>query len=62
MTCITCQHGTARQFGYFGKRHIQRWRCTSCKATFCETVPQLGTHYIDPETAVQENVEKSSIC
>lgn len=36
MTCLKCQHGAAKRFGYFGKHRIQRWRCTSCKATFCE--------------------------
>ncbi|MBZ5573802.1 MAG: hypothetical protein LAO09_18205, partial [Acidobacteriia bacterium] len=53
MTCTRCEHGTARRFGYFGKRRIQRWRCTSCKATFCEAAPKLGTHYTDPETAAK---------
>ncbi len=36
MTCRKCEHGNCKRFGYFGKRRIQRWRCTSCKATFCE--------------------------
>ena len=27
--------------GYFGKRRIQRWRCTSCKTTFCEPHTRL---------------------
>ena len=48
MTCIRCTHGTCKRFGYSGKRRIQRWRCTSCKSTFCESVPKLGTHYTDP--------------
>jgi transposase-like protein/IS1 family transposase len=39
MTCIRCQHQTCKRFGYFGKRRIQRWRCNSCKATFCEPQP-----------------------
>jgi transposase-like protein len=53
MTCIRCNHGTAKRFGYSGKRHIQRWRCTSCKTTFSESAPKLGTHYTDPETAAK---------
>lgn len=51
MTCTKCQHQICKRFGYFGKRRIQRWRCNSCKTTFCETNPKLGTHYTDPETA-----------
>jgi transposase-like protein/IS1 family transposase len=39
MTCTRCQHQTCKKFGYFGKRRIQRWRCNSCKATFCEPQP-----------------------
>jgi IS1 family transposase/transposase-like protein len=53
MTCLRCTHGTCRKFGYYGKRNIQRWRCTSCKATFSQPVPKLGTHYTDPETAAK---------
>jgi transposase-like protein/IS1 family transposase len=41
MTCTRCQHGTARRFGYFGKRRIQRWRCTSCNASFSEPHAKL---------------------
>lgn len=41
MTCIRCQHHTCKRFGYFGKRRIQRWRCNSCKATFCEPHTRL---------------------
>lgn len=41
MTCLKCQHGTAKRFGYFGKCRIQRWRCTSCKATSCEPHKRL---------------------
>ena len=50
MTCRRCNH-TARKFGRYGKRNIQRYRCTTCKATFSEYEPKLGTHYTDPETA-----------
>lgn len=53
MTCRRCQHDTCKRFGYFGKRRIQRWRCTSCKSTFSEEVSKLGTHYIAPEIAAK---------
>jgi transposase-like protein len=43
MTCIKCQHQACKRFGYFGKRRIQRWRCTACKATFCEPHDKLTT-------------------
>ena len=41
MTCIRCQHQTCKRFGFFGKRRIQRWRCTSCNSTFCEPHTRL---------------------
>jgi transposase-like protein/IS1 family transposase len=41
MTCTKCQHQTCKRFGYFGKRRIQRWRCTSCNSTFCEPHQKL---------------------
>ena len=53
MTCRRCQHHSCKRFGYFGKRRIQRWRCTSCNSTFSEEVPKLGTHYIEPARATQ---------
>jgi len=32
VTCIRCKHDTAKKFGTYGKRHIQRYRCTrGCK-------------------------------
>jgi len=52
MTCRRCNH-TARKFGRYGKRNIQRYRCTTCKATFSEYEPKLGTHYTDPEIAAK---------
>ena len=52
MTCRRCNH-TARKFGRYGKRNIQRYRCTTCKATFSDYEPKLGTHYTDPETAAK---------
>lgn len=53
MTCLKCQHGTAKRFGHFGKRRIQRWRCRSCKATFAEPHTKIGNHYLAPERAAQ---------
>ena len=41
MTCLRCKHDSCKRFGYFGKRRIQRWRCTSCKSTFCEAHEKL---------------------
>jgi len=51
MTCKKCHHETARKFGTYGKRHVQRYRCSDCSITFSEPTPKLGTHYTDPETA-----------
>ena len=39
MTCIRCQHGTAKKFGTYGKAHIQRFRCDTCRATFSTRPP-----------------------
>ena len=36
MTCIRCQHTSCVKAGSFGKRHVQRWKCTSCKNRFSE--------------------------
>jgi transposase-like protein/IS1 family transposase len=36
MTCIRCQHTVCVKAGSFGKRRIQRWKCTSCKSRFSE--------------------------
>jgi len=52
MTCKRCQH-TARKFGRYGKRNIQRYRCSTCKATFSEYEPKLGTHYTAPDVAAK---------
>jgi len=52
MTCRICHH-QAKKFGRYGKRRIQRYRCTSCRATFSEPSLKLGTHYTDPETAAK---------
>jgi len=53
MTCIRCQHSECKRFGYFGKRRIQRWRCASCKSTFCEPHTRLtrDTMLSQPEAA-----------
>ena len=53
MTCKRCHHDTVKRFGFYGKRKIQRYRCTSCSATFAADVPRLGEHYTDPELAVR---------
>jgi transposase-like protein/IS1 family transposase len=41
MTCIRCQHTTRVKAGAFGKRRIQRWKCTSCKTRFSEPHDKL---------------------
>ena len=53
MTCKRCNHDTAHKFGTYGKRHIQRYRCSDCKATFAEPVAKLGTHHTPPEVAAK---------
>ncbi len=52
MTCRRCHH-EVRKFGTYGKRKLQRYRCTLCKITFSEPAPKLGTHYTAPETAAK---------
>lgn len=52
MTCKRCQH-TAKKFGRYGKRNIQRYRCTTCKLTFSDYEPKLGTHYTTPDVAAK---------
>src|SRR5216683_2404258 len=55
MTCTRCNHTTCKRFGYFGKRRIQRWRCTSCKSTFCEAHTKLtrDTMTANPDAAIR---------
>ncbi len=52
MTCKRCNH-TVRKFGHYGKRRIQRYRCTTCKITFSEYEPKLGNHYTPPDVAAK---------
>ncbi len=54
MTCIKCQHGKTKRFGYAGKQRIQRYRCTFCKTTFVEPrVKPLDRHYTPLDKATQ---------
>jgi len=55
MTCRKCQHDNCKKFGYFGKRRIQRWRCTACNSTFCEPHDKLtrDTFVSRPSAAAQ---------
>jgi IS1 family transposase/transposase-like protein len=56
MTCTKCQHQSCKKFGHFGKRRVQRWRCTSCSATFADpTAPAYvrPAHSTDPEKFAQ---------
>jgi len=52
MTCRRCNH-IARKFGRYGKRRIQRYRCITCKLTFSDYEPKLGTHYTSPDVAAK---------
>ena len=52
MTCKRCNH-TARKFGRYGKRNIQRYRCITCKLTFSDYEPKIGTHYTAPDVAAK---------
>ena len=54
MTCIHCQHDKVRKSGSYGKKRIQRYRCTFCDKTFSEPQPKpLGKLRIPVEKAVQ---------
>jgi transposase-like protein/IS1 family transposase len=55
MTCIRCQHTTCVKAGSFGKRHVQRWKCTSCKNRFSEPHPKLtrDTFLSNPDAAMR---------
>jgi transposase-like protein/IS1 family transposase len=55
MTCRRCNHETARKFGTYGKRRVQRYRCRDCGFTFSdsESMRRLGTHYTDPDAAAK---------
>jgi transposase-like protein len=51
---MKCQHTSVKKFGRYGRRQIQRYRCTSCSATFSDPQPKpLGTHTTDIEKAAQ---------
>jgi transposase-like protein/IS1 family transposase len=52
MTCVRCNH-TCKRFGTYGRRKIQRYRCTSCRKTFSLPATSLGSHYIAPEVATK---------
>ena len=41
MTGIRCQHTTCMKARSFGKHHVQRWKCTSCKNRFSEPHAKL---------------------
>jgi len=54
MTCLRCKHDGAKRFGTYGRKRIQRYRCSSCNSTFSETRQRpLGRHYTDPATAAR---------
>jgi transposase-like protein/IS1 family transposase len=55
MTCIRCNHTTCVKAGSFGKRRVQRWKCTSCKNRFSEPHAKLtrDTFVSRPDAAAQ---------
>ncbi len=55
MTCIRCQHTICVKAGSFGKRRIQRWKCTACKNRFSEPHTKLtrDTFTSNPDAAAQ---------
>src|SRR5205823_10841084 len=55
MTCLKCNHNTVKKFGTYGKRRVQRYRCTSCSTTFSDPKPQspLGDMRIDTDAAIR---------
>ncbi len=54
MTCIKCQHGQTKRFGYVGKQRVPRYRCLFCKTTFVEPrVKPLDRHYTPLDKATQ---------
>lgn len=54
MTCLKCNHGTAKRFGTYGRFRIQRYRCNTCRATFTQPRHRpLGRHTIELSKAVQ---------
>ena len=54
MTCRKCQHTRVRRFGTYGKKRIQRYRCSDCRATFSiQPTKPLGNHTLEFDKAVQ---------
>lgn len=48
MTCRKCQHDTVKKSG-LNRNKTQRYKCLSCRATFSESRPAVGTHYTPVE-------------
>jgi ribosomal protein L37AE/L43A len=59
VTCTRCNHDAYKRFGYFGKKRIQRWKCTSCNASFSEPHTKLT---LDMFCFQQEAVAPESRC
>lgn len=54
MTCLKCRHARVRKFGTYGKKRIQRYRCSDCRATFSiQPAKPLGRHTLEFDKAVQ---------
>jgi transposase-like protein/IS1 family transposase len=59
MTCIRCQHTDCVKAGSFGKRRVQRWKCTSCKNRFSEPHTKLTR---DTFTSQPDAAERALHC
>jgi transposase-like protein/IS1 family transposase len=55
MTCTRCNHQDCKRFGTYGKRRIQRWKCTSCNTSFSEPHTKLtrDTFTSKPDVAMR---------
>jgi hypothetical protein len=50
MTCRKCNHLGVKKSG-LNRNKTQRYKCPSCRTSFSDPRPMLGTHYISPEVA-----------
>ena len=55
MTCVKCSHQGTKKCGYSGRKRIQRYHCSQCRATFIDPTAErpLGNHYTDLDTSAR---------
>ncbi len=53
MTCHFCNQQTARKFGKYGKKRVQRYRCADCGKTFSDDPVKLDGMLVPQETALR---------